>query len=172
MELHELPAGNDIPRRFLTVVETPMGSRIRYEFNIEIGAFRRVSRVDEDESYPGDYGFMPSTVSMDGEPLDVLVLCRQPSFPGCILDCRPIALLNLTYNDLPDHKILAVPATDESFDAVTDLADLDEELTGRIGRFFSLHPLPDGQRHVFVGWEGAESARDVVFRAWEGFLVY
>ena len=169
--LHKVPAGHDVPRSFNVVIETPKGSPVRYEYDPEIEAFRRVGRVLGGQTYPADYGFVPSTMSLDGQPLDVLVLSQDPSFPGCLVECRPVAVLQMTLRDLPDHKIVAVPLGVDQVDGIGDLDDLTAEEAERLGAFFEYHPTPEGENQTYVGWDGAEAARDVVFRAWEGFLV-
>jgi len=168
--LIEIPAGPDVPRRFHVVVETPAGSRVRYAYDPEIHAIRRATMRGPEISYPADYGFIPSTLAMDMKPLDVLVLCSEPSFPGCVLDCRPIAVLNLMEAGRPDHKILAVHADDEAYRDVHDLDDLPEGMAEGLLRFFAEHPFLTGAEAEVLGWEGADNARDLVFRAWNGFL--
>jgi len=169
--LHQIPAGEEVPSRIDAVIESPRGSRVRYAYDPEIGAFRYFEVLPEDQGYPAAYGFIPSTMDLDGEPLDILVLSAESTFPGCVVSCRPIGVLVLSDGNTPDHKILAVPLRGDQFENVEDLGELPEGTTDELATFFSAHPTLSGFEQEVVGWKGPEAARDVIFRAWEGFLV-
>jgi inorganic pyrophosphatase len=169
-KLDQIPAGKEVPARFDVVVETPAGSRVRYIYDPDIESFRRRALLEPGGAYPADYGFVPSTVAMDGKPLDVLVLNEVPSFTGCVLDCRPIGVLHLTEGDQQDHKILAVPVDGGQFGNVGDIDGLPDSLLEEIKTFFAEHPLLTGTKTDVHGYGDAAEARDVIFRAWEGFL--
>ena len=168
---HEIPAGAKVPDEINAVIETPRGSRVRYSFESEIRAFRLETSVSGDEGYPADYGFVPSTISQDGYPLDIFVLCREPTFPGCVVECRPVGVLHLTDGHLPDSKILAVPIVDRRLADIRDLDDVPQETRDGIHRFFEEHRLLSGRDQDVTGWAGVAEAKDVVFKAWEGFLL-
>ena len=90
--------------------------------------------------YPGDYGFIPRTLFEDGDPMDILVMINEPTFPGCVIEARPIGMFKMIDNDEKDFKVLAVPATDPSFDGYHKMDDIPKHFpTG--GRAF----LPDVQ---------------------------
>ncbi|MHC4472141.1 MAG: inorganic diphosphatase [Planctomycetota bacterium] len=171
MKINKIPAGLDVPRRIDAVIESPRGSRIRYAYDAEIDAFRFFAELEGDQGYPAAYGFVPSTMSLDGEPLDVLILSSEPTFTGCVVSCRPVAVLVLTDGNRPDHKILAIPTRSVRYADVEDFDDLPEGIADELAEFFSAHPNLSGFEQEVVGWEGADSARDVVFKAWEGFLI-
>ena len=170
MSLVRIAAGERVPERFNVVVETPMNSRDRYEYDDRMAAFRLVARLVPGDRYPADYGFIPSTMSEDGFPLDVFILTGGPAFPGCVVECRPVAVLNLSDGSRPDHKILAVRVDDEEYAQVTDLENIPAGIVDRIGALFRTNPLVSGSRQQILGWENAEAAKRVVFLAWEGFL--
>jgi inorganic pyrophosphatase len=152
------------------VIESPKGSRIRYAYDSGIGAFRFFKEVSGDRGYPAAYGFVPSTMSTDGEPLDILVLSSEPTFPGCVISCRPVGVLVLTDGEKPDHKILAIPLRGGGDHGdVEDLDGLPDTVKDELAEFFASHPNLSGFEQNVVGWEDADSARDVVFNAWEGF---
>jgi inorganic pyrophosphatase len=170
MSLLRLPAGERVPDRLNAVVETPMHSRGRYEYDLRLSAFRLVARLAPGITYPLDYGFIPSTMSVDGFPLDVFLLVEEPTFPGCVIECRPVAVLNLTDGRRPDHKILAVPFHNEKFAGIQDLPDVPPHLLESVAAFLRANPLLSGAREEVGAWEGVEAAKQVIFLAWEGFL--
>jgi inorganic pyrophosphatase len=171
MTLDRISAGDEVPERVNVVIEVTRGSRARYEYDRNLGAFALVAALGEGEGWPADYGFVPSTVSQDGHPLDALVLTAEPTFPGCVVPCRPVGVLNLTDGERSDHKILAVPVAEPGTEDIREIADLPEGTVDRITAFFTAHPTVSGQEESVEGWDDAESARDVIFKAWEGFLV-
>ncbi len=171
MSLIRIPAGEKVPDRINAVVETPLRSRGRYEYDERYGAFRLVARLAGGTAYPADYGFIPSTMAEDGYPLDVFIVADEPTFPGCVVECRPVAVLHLSDGTRPDHKILAVPVDSESCRDFHDLTDVPAALIDGISALFGVNPRISGAPEQIVGWEGAEAARRVIFLAWEGFLV-
>jgi len=109
--LHELAPGPDVPNVIYVVVEVPKGSRNKYEYDKERG-FVKLDRVLYSPiHYPGDYGLIPSTHYDDGDALDVLVMVNEPTFPGCIIEARPIGLFRMLDRGVADDKVLAVPYT-------------------------------------------------------------
>lgn len=169
--LHKLPAGEEVPERIYAVVETPKGSMVRYAFHRKLAALHMFAHVRGPHGYPADYGFVPSTMAQDGQLLDIFVLCEEPTFPGCIIECRPVGVLHLSDGSLEDSKILAVPCVYDRFNEFTDLKDLPEGTRETLEGFFSLNPHLAGREESVAGWGDAKEAKDVVFKAWEGFLV-
>src|SRR5881398_2351873 len=103
-----LPIGESAPDEINAVIEIARGDTNKYEYDKELNVFRLDRNLYSPVHYPGDYGFIPSTLSDDGDPLDVLVLVDAPSFPGCVMEVRPIGLLNMLDQGTPDEKVLAV----------------------------------------------------------------
>ena len=91
------------------IVEIPQNSANKYEYDGNLGVFRLDRALYSPLHYPGDYGFIPGTLADDKDPLDVLVLVQQPSYPGVMIEVRPVGVLNMVDNDEQDQKILAVP---------------------------------------------------------------
>src|SRR5262249_61727414 len=106
------------------IVEIPRGSRNKYEYDAGTGAIHLDRVLYSSVHYPGDYGFIPGTRSDDGDPLDVLILVEEPTFPGCRVRVRPIGVLLMHDDKGGDEKILGVPVADPRFDEVLDLKDL------------------------------------------------
>src|SRR3954453_13548577 len=103
----ELPVGPNSPEVINAVIEIPLEGINKYEYDKELHVFRLDRNLYSPVHYPGDYGFIPSTLSLDGDPLDVLVLVDAPSFPGCLMTVRPIGMLEMVDQDKEDEKILA-----------------------------------------------------------------
>ncbi len=141
------------------VVEIPRGSRNKYEYDHHTGVIRLDRRLFTATAYPADYGFIPETLSEDGDPLDALVVLEEPTFPGCWISARPVAVFWMTDDKGPDAKILCVPAHDTRWDHVTDLDSLPDLLTDEIGHFFEVYKALEPDKHTDVrGWEGAAAA--------------
>lgn len=109
--LHELSPGSDIPNVINVVVEIVKGSRNKYEYSKEAGVFKLDRVLYSPFVYPAEYGFVPQTHYDDGDPLDVLVMMNLPTFPGCVIEARPLGMLRMIDSGEADSKILAVPAT-------------------------------------------------------------
>jgi inorganic pyrophosphatase len=141
------------------VVEIPRGSRNKYEYDHERHVMRLDRRLFTATAYPADYGFIPDTLSEDGDPLDALVLLDEPTFSGCWVTARPVGVFWMTDDKGPDAKVLCVPAGDARWAQVTDLDGLPEFLTDEISHFFDVYKeLEPGKSTSVRGWEGAEAA--------------
>ena len=104
----ELPIGDRAPDIFRAVIEIPKDGTNKYEYDKELHVFKLDRNLYSPVHYPGDYGFIPSTLSDDGDPLDVLVMVDTPSFPGCVQEVRPIGVLEMIDQGQGDEKILCV----------------------------------------------------------------
>src|SRR5579875_320007 len=141
------------------VIEIPKGSRDKYESNHDDGAIWLDRMLFTATQYPADYGFVPGTLADDGDPLDVMVLLEEPTFPGCHIHVRPVGVFRMSDEKGVDDKILAVPSSDPRWTPVADLQDLAEHLTDEIGHFFAVYKdLEPGKGTNLIGWEGAAEA--------------
>ncbi len=141
------------------VIEIPKGSRTKYEVDHASGRIRLDRMLFTATRYPSDYGFFPDTLAEDGDPLDVLVLVDEATFPGCIVAVRPIALFLMTDEHGPDAKILAVPASDPRFQHYQDLDDVDPFRLAEIWHFFQTYKqIEPGKRTETAGWRRCASA--------------
>ncbi|HWC10393.1 MAG TPA: inorganic diphosphatase [Acidimicrobiales bacterium] len=147
-------------------VETPQGSRKKYEYDHERKALRLDRRLFSATVYPADYGFVPDTEGEDGEALDALVVTAEPTFPGCWVTARPIGVFWIAYEDSREAKILAVPAGDPTWDDVHDLPELPDHLRDEISHFFDVYKvLEPGRTPRPDGYEGREAALAVIAEA-------
>jgi inorganic pyrophosphatase len=146
-------------------IEIPQGSRNKYEYDHQTGQFRLDRVLHSSVHYPTDYGFLPNTLSKDGDPLDVLVIVLDSTFPGCIVPARPIGVLKMRDDKGEDEKILAVPAGDPRFDDIFDLDNLHEHWQREIENFFATYKLLEEKDTELHGWEGAEAAERIISEA-------
>jgi inorganic pyrophosphatase len=163
--LHELPAGPSIPDVIYVVVEVPKGSRNKYEYD-KVSGFVKLDRVlFSPIHYPGDYGLIPSTHYDDGDPLDVLVMVNEPTFPGCIIEARPIGLFRMLDRGVADDKVLAVPAYDPNFQDYYDIPHIPQHFLAEMGHFFAVYKELEGIETKVIGWERATTAREQILYA-------
>jgi inorganic pyrophosphatase len=147
-------------------VEVPQGSRNKYEMDHRAGRIRLDRMLFTSTRYPQDYGFIPGTLAEDGDPLDVMVILEEPTFPGCVVRARPVAVFWMLDEHGPDAKILAVPARDPRYTATQDLADVPAHVTGEIGHFFDIYKeLEPGKRTDVRGWQDRAAAEQVIAEA-------
>lgn len=148
------------------VIEIPKGSRNKYEIDHQSGAVWLDRMLFTATQYPADYGFVPHTLAADGDPLDVLVLLDEPTFPGCHIHVRPVGVFRMSDERGDDDKILSVPSTDPRWERLRDLDDLPSHLTEEISHFFAVYKeLEPGKGTDVHGWRGAEEAERIVLNA-------
>jgi inorganic pyrophosphatase len=159
---HDLPAGPHPPEEVTVIIEIPSGGRNKYELDKETGLFRLDRVLYSAVHYPGDYGFIPRTLSRDGDPCDVLVLIKEPTFVGCEIRARPIGLLRMVDRGEPDEKILAVPSQDPFQNEFFDIADIPQHQLNEIEHFFQIYKDLEGKRTQMEGWEQSVVAMGVI----------
>ena len=116
--------------------------------------------------YPLDYGFIDNTLAEDGDPLDALVWLDDPTFPGCLVAVRPVAVFWMTDEKGPDAKVLTVPSADPRMGGIRDLADVPPYLTAEIGHFFDIYKeLEPGKSADVRGWMDRTEAERVIREA-------
>lgn len=163
----EIESGSDIPDVVTAVIEVPKGSRNKYEYDKEREAFMLDRVLYSPVVYPADYGFIPKSIYDDGDPMDILVLMEQPTFPGCLIEARPIGIMGMIDGGDKDYKILAVPEDDPRFSDVQDISDVPSHLLKEIEHFFSVYKNLEGKVVETKGWEGKESAKKELLRSLE-----
>ena len=158
----DLPPGRTPPEEVTAVVEIPSGSRNKYELDKATGLMKLDRVLYSAVHYPGDYGFIPRTLHEDGDPLDVLVLVKEQTFSGCMIDVRPIGVLRMLDRGEPDDKILAVPLHDPYSDEFFDIADIPRHVLKEVEYFFSTYKDLEGKRVQITGWEKSEVGMRVI----------
>ena len=114
----------DAEEPLVAIVEIPKGSSNKYEWDEELGAIKLDRLLFASLGYPTDYGFFKDTLAADGDPLDVMIVVSEPTFPGCRIEVKPVALFRMRDENAEDNKILCVPFTDPNWSHVEQLDDL------------------------------------------------
>jgi inorganic pyrophosphatase len=155
---------------FDVIVEIPRGARNKYEVDHETGRIRLDRTLFTAMTYPDDYGYIDNTLAEDGDPLDALVLVAEPTFPGCLVRCRAIAILEMNDEHGPDAKILTVPAGDPRYDHLNDLIDLPQFERDAIQHFFEEYKvLESGKLVSGTLWRERASAEAAIAKALASF---
>lgn len=168
----DIPAGDNPPEEINVVVEIPKGCSNKYEYNEEKEYFELDRVLYSPLFYPLDYGLMPQTSSEDGDSLDVLVLTTFPTFPGCKIKARPVALFSMEDEAGIDPKIIAVPLEklDPRFKEIQDLQDIPEHLKKEIQEFFEVMKRLEPGKFVKVkGWDNKAKAQEIIQKAVERY---
>ena len=152
------------------IVEIPKNSGNKYEYDGKLGVFRLDRALYSPMHYPGDYGFIPGTRADDGDPLDVLALVEEPSFPGCLIEVRPVGILNMVDNDLADQKIVAVPNRNPRYDEVHTMDQIFPHVRREIEHFFTIYKELEGKKTKTQGWGKPMEARDVIVKSRKLYL--
>jgi inorganic pyrophosphatase len=165
----EIAHMTDNAETLLAFVEIPRGSRNKYEYDEDSGTFRLDRVLYSSVHYPTDYGFIPDTLAPDGDHLDVLVLVQEPTFPGCLIEVRPLGGLDMKDEKGSDFKVLAVPVGDPRYAHVDSLDDLGDHWLREIETFFATYKLLEPKQTEVLGWHDVEETRRVVAECREAF---
>jgi inorganic pyrophosphatase len=161
----ELPPGPEPPEVVYTIVEIPRGSRNKYEYQETTGIIKLDRLLYSSLHYPGDYGLIPQTLAQDGDPLDVLTMVTQPTFPGCIVEVRPLGIFHMLDRDKTDNKVLAVPASDPLYNEYRDLDDVPPHFLKEVAHFFTVYKDLEGIRVKPIGWKPRSKALEAIEQA-------
>ncbi|MBR7800003.1 inorganic diphosphatase [Undibacterium fentianense] len=173
MSLNKVPAGRDLPNDFNVIIEIPMNADpIKYEVDKESGAIFVDRFMGTAMHYPCNYGYVPDTISGDGDPVDVLVITPFPLIPGVVVRCRPIGILNMHDEAGADGKVLAVP-----IDKILPIyqhwqkpEDLNQLRLNQIQHFFEHYKdLEPGKWVKVDGWGGPDDARAEILAGVENY---
>ncbi|MCU0444855.1 MAG: inorganic diphosphatase [Microscillaceae bacterium] len=140
------------------VVEIPKGSRNKYEYDYEKKMIRYDRMLFSSVHYPSDYGFFPDTLAEDGDTLDALVLVTEPTFPGCIIEVRPIGVFNMRDEKGPDAKVLCVPISDPIWNHIFRLDQIPPHLKLEIEHFFKVYKDLEKKKVGVEGWDDENAA--------------
>lgn len=173
MDFDKIPAGKDAPNDIYVVIEIPANSSpIKYEIEKEYSAIMVDRFMATPMFYPANYGFIPNTLSDDGDALDVLVITPYPVLPGSVIRCRPVGVLNMTDEAGSDAKLVAVPHDKLTtvYKDIQDIGDLPELLRRQISHFFENYKdLEDGKWVKVDGWADAAAARQAIVESIAAF---
>jgi inorganic pyrophosphatase len=173
MGLMQIKAGRDIPKEVNVIIEIPMhGEPVKYEVDKESGALFVDRFMSTAMFYPANYGYIPNTLSEDGDPVDVLVVTPVPLISGAVIPCRVVGMLHMTDESGVDAKLLAVPTSKLTtlYEAVSSYRDLPEHLLLTIEHFFKHYKdLEKGKWVKIEQWVGVEEAYNEIMSSVERF---
>ncbi len=171
MRIDAIAIGNNPPEDVNVIVEVPLGGQpIKYEMNKEAGVLVVDRFLYTPMNYPGNYGFVPHTLSGDGDPIDVLVCNTRELVPGCVINVRPIGVLIMEDNAGQDEKVIAVPSPKltRRYEKVSNYTDMPEITLQQIEHFFEHYKdLEPGKWVKIGGWHDAAFARRMIVEAIE-----
>ncbi len=142
---HDVTPGENLPLEFQTIVEIPMGSSVKYELDKETGLLRLDRMLYSAVYYPANYGFIPQTLAEDDDPMDVLVMCKEPLAPLTLVNSRAIGIMTMIDGGKPDHKILAVAIDDPEYNYITEAEELPPHRLNQLRRFFQDYKQLEGK---------------------------
>lgn len=143
---------------FDVLIEIPKGSRNKYEYDFVLNKIRFDRMLFSSMMYPGDYGFIPETLALDGDPLDVLVMGSEPTFPMCVMEVMPIGVFHMTDEKGPDEKLICVPVSDPIWNNRRDIKDINPHRLKEIEHFFEVYKDLEEKKVDVGGWGNAEDA--------------
>ncbi len=170
VKLYDLDPGLDCPEVVRQIVEIPMNSTNKYEYDSDTNLFRLDRALYSPMHYPGDYGFIPGTLAEDNDPMDVLCLVQEASFTGCLMSVRPVGVLNMTDNAQGDQKILAVPVRNPRYDEIHTIDQIFPHVRREVEHFFEIYKELQGVRIVSQGWGGPAEARRIILESRKRYL--
>jgi inorganic pyrophosphatase len=146
----------------ICLVEIPKGSRNKYEYDHDMDVIKLDRFLFSSMVYPTDYGFIPDTLGQDGDPLDAMVLVSEPTFPGCVIEVKAIALFRMEDDKGIDDKVLCVPLTDPAWNTLETLEDVPDQLRQEIAHFFSVYKDLEQKKVNVDGWYSREEALEEI----------
>lgn len=171
MRIDAVPTGFDPPQDINVIVEVPIGGEpVKYEMDKASGTLFVDRMLYTAMHYPGNYGFVPHTLSADGDPIDVLIANQRPLIPGCVINCRPVGVLLMSDEKGGDEKLVAVPSSRVTarYDKVASYRDLPDSLVRQIAHFFEHYKdLEKGKWVRIDRWGDENEARELIRQAME-----
>ncbi|AOW20614.1 inorganic diphosphatase [Urechidicola croceus] len=149
-------------KTFDVLIEIPKGSRNKYEYDFDLKKIRFDRMLFSSMMYPGDYGFIPETLALDGDPLDVLVMGHEPTFPMCVMEVRAIGVFHMADEKGPDEKLVCVPVSDPIWNNKTDISELNQHRLKEIEHFFQVYKDLEKKKVDVGGWGDSKEAYEIL----------
>jgi len=153
----------------LVVVEIPQGSRNKYEYDEKLGRFKLDRMLFSSVHYPNDYGYILDTLGEDADPLDAMVIVGEATYPGIVIEAKPIGLFKMIDEKGIDDKILCVPVNDPLWNWVNDLSDVPKHYLKEIEHFFDVYKDLEKKKTAVEGWADKKSALKIIAESRERF---
>jgi inorganic pyrophosphatase len=160
------PLAKDDPDTVQVVVETPKGSHNKFAYDPKLGVFKLKKVLPEGMVFPYEFGFVPSTKAEDGDPVDVLILMDEPAYPGCLIECRVVGVLEGKQSEdgetFRNDRFIAVSVHSHKHMDVHDLSDLPTKFIEELEMFFEQYHKLDGSKYKCIGQNGAKDAKKMI----------
>lgn len=156
-------------KTFDVLIEIPKGSRNKYEYDFTLNKIRFDRMLFSSMMYPGDYGFIPETLALDKDPLDILVLGSEPTFPMCVMEVKAIGVFHMTDEKGPDEKIICVPISDPIWNQLNNISDMNPHQVKEIEHFFQVYKDLEEKKVDVGGWGDANEAYDILEKCIERY---
>lgn len=172
MCLHHIPAGDNVPEDIYVIIEISANSNpIKYEVNKKTNTIFVDRFLSTTMFYPCNYGYINNTLSLDGDPVDVLVPTPYPLIVGCVIHCRPVAMLDMIDESGHDCKIIAVPnnTISKQYESIQDVNQLPETLRNQISHFFKHYKDLDNNKKwtKIKNWKNVDIAKTEILNAFQ-----
>lgn len=152
------------------LIEIPLGSKNKYEIDKVTGRITLDRVLYASMIYPAEYGILENTLAPDGDALDILVICSDPTFPGCIVPARVLGYLDMMDNGKLDYKLISVVNCDPHYDDVHELSDLSPFTLKEIANFFSNYKILQGMTVEVGSYHGREEALRIIEECKQAYL--
>lgn len=159
---HDINKDRISSEEFIACIEISKGSKMKYELDKETGRLILDRVLYTSTHYPQNYGFIPKTLSGDGDPLDVLVMCQEPIVPLALVKAYPIGVIKMIDSEQVDEKIIAIASGDPSLNVYSDLKNLPPHIYEEIVHFFKVYKELEGKKTVIREILGAREARQII----------
>ena len=167
---HEINPQRITPERFMAVVEIEKGSKKKYELDKATGLIKLDRILYTSTHYPANYGFIPRTLSDDGDPLDILILCNEPIDPLVLVECYPIGVITMLDNGKSDEKVIAIPFEDPTFNSYRDIKELPGHIFEEMRHFFSVYKQLEGKKTAVNEVMGRSEAVKIINECIQRYL--
>ena len=159
---HEINPARITPEEFVTVIEIPNGSKVKYELDKQTGFLEMDRILYTSTHYPANYGFIPRTYADDGDPLDALVLCSEILYPMTLVNCYPIGVMSMIDSGSRDEKIIAIPKKDPNYNKYTDISELPAHVFEEMKHFFSVYKALENKKTIVENVKNGDEAIKII----------
>ncbi len=166
---HALPAGPNPPEHLYVIIETPRGSKNKFEISKKFPGVVLDRVLHSSVMYPIEYGAVAQTLYADGDPLDAMVLTSEPTYPGIVIEARPVGVMKMMDQGDKDNKILMVAEGDPRFKHIKTYKDLPEHTLKEIANFFQTYKILENKKTEVLGWEDGDFAIKEIKESMEAY---
>lgn len=168
---HDLSPGDNAPHELQVFIEIPRGSRNKFELDKATGLLKFDRLLYSSVHYPGDYGFIPQTLADDDDPLDAIVITHEATFPGCLMEVRPIGVFEMSDDKGLDEKVLCVPVSDPLRAEYTSLKNVRPHYLREVEHFFEVYKELEGKHTEVLGWADVGRAHEIINECFERYRI-